>query len=120
MSRDSTWCRYDAAARRLTLSLHVQPNAQKSGFAGLHGGALKIKVSAPAVDNKANAVLIEFLSESLGVPKSTIAIRHGMTGRRKVVEIAGSEQLAKRLEALATTRLTNHDSRTTPTAASER
>jgi uncharacterized protein (TIGR00251 family) len=93
VGRDSIWCRYDAAARRLSLTLHIQPNARRSGIAGLHGDALKIRIAAPAVDNKANAALIEFLSESLGISKSAIVIRHGATGRRKVVELSGGPEL---------------------------
>ena len=100
MSRDSTWFRFDAAARRYSLSLHVQPGARKSGIAGLHGDALKVKIAAPAVDNKANAALVEFLSETFDVPKSSIAIRHGATGRRKVVEITSGPELVARLEKL--------------------
>ena len=91
------WQRYDAAARRLTLTLHVQPGARKSGIAGCHGDALKIRIAAPAVDNKANAALIGFLSEVLVIPKSAIAIRHGATGRRKVVEITGGPELVTKL-----------------------
>ena len=100
MSRESTWCRYDAAARRLTLTLHVQPGARRSAITGLHGDALKIRIAAPAVDNKANAALIEFLSELLDIPKSAIAIHRGATGRRKVVEITGGADLAKALDQL--------------------
>jgi uncharacterized protein (TIGR00251 family) len=98
---DLSWCRYDAAARRLTLTLHVQPGARQSEVVGLHGGALKVRIAAPAADNKANAALIEFLSETLGVQKSAIAIRHGATGRRKVVEISSGPALGTRLAALA-------------------
>jgi len=87
---------------------------------GLHGGALKVKIAAPAVDNKANAELIEFLSKTLEVSKSAIAIRRGGTSRRKVVEIAGGPELPARLEALVASRITTHESRITPTAASER
>jgi uncharacterized protein (TIGR00251 family) len=94
---ESTWCRYDAAARQLTLTLHVQPAARKSGIAGIHGDALKIRIAAPASDNKANGALVEFLGEILGVPKSAITIRRGATGRRKVVEIAGGPELAAKL-----------------------
>ena len=100
MGRDSTWCHYDAAARQLTITLHVQPNARRSAIAGLHGDALKIRIAAPAVDNKANAVLIEFLSESLGIPKSAIVISRGATSRRKVVEITGGPEIAARLSKL--------------------
>jgi len=93
----AAWHRYDPAARRLTLTLHVQPGARKSGIAGTHGDALKIRIAAPAVDNKANAALIEFLSETLDVPKSVVAIRHGATGRRKLVEILCGPDVVTRL-----------------------
>ena len=93
----AAWHRYDPAARRLTLTLHVQPGARKSGIAGPHGDALKIRIAAPAVDNKANAALIAFLSEALAVPKSAIALRRGTTSRRKVVEISGGPELVKAL-----------------------
>ncbi len=93
----SNWFRYDPVARRLTLTLHVQPNAKRSGIAGLHGDALKVRIAAPATDNKANAALIEFLGETLGVPKSSISIRRGATGRRKVVELSGGPELVSKL-----------------------
>lgn len=96
------WHRYDAATRQLTLTLHVQPGAKKSGIAGLHGDALKIRIAAPATENQANAALIGFLAEALGVPKSAVAIRQGATGRRKVVEIVGSQDIVKRIKALTT------------------
>ncbi len=114
MSRESTWISYNAAARRLSLCVHVQPNARRSEAVGLHGGALKVKIAAPAVDNKANAELINFLSESLGIPKSAIIIRRGATSRRKVVEITGGPELKAKVVALAASRITTHDSRITP------
>jgi uncharacterized protein (TIGR00251 family) len=100
VSRDSTWCQYDAAARRLSLTLHVQPNARLSEVTGFHGDALKVRIAAPAADNKANTELIEFLSKTLEVSKSAIAIRRGGTSRRKVVEIIGGPELARRLAKL--------------------
>lgn len=96
----SNWRRYDPARRCLILTLHVQPNARGNEVAGLHGDALKVRIAAPAVDNKANAALAEFLAERLGVPRSSITIRHGTTGRRKIVEIAGGPELAARLDTL--------------------
>jgi hypothetical protein len=100
VSRDSTWCRYDASARRLLLTLYAQPGARKSEIVGLHGNALKVRIAARAVDNKANAALIEFLSEMLGVPRSNISITRGATGRRKVVEVIGGPEMATRLESV--------------------
>jgi len=101
VSRDSTWFSYNAGGRRLTLNLHVQPGARRSEIVGLHGSALKIKIAAPAVDNKANAALTEFLSETLGIPKSAVAISRGTAGRRKVVEITGGPELVARLGNLS-------------------
>jgi uncharacterized protein len=93
MNPDPAWWRYDAAARRLSLTLHAQPGASKSKIVGTHGDALKVKIAAPPADNKANAALIEFLSEALGVPRSAITIRRGARGRRKVVEVSGGPEL---------------------------
>ena len=95
---DRTWLRYDAATGRLRLTLHAQPNAKASAIAGLHGDALKVKVAAPAADNRANEELIAFLARALGVPRSAVTLRHGATSRRKVVEIAGGPELVTQLE----------------------
>jgi len=87
MSAENAWCRFDPGAGRLTFNVHVQPNARVSEITGLHGDALKIRIAAPAADNKANAALIDFLHRFLKLPSSRISIRHGARGRRKVVEI---------------------------------
>jgi len=94
------WHRYDSGRRCLVLTLHVQPKARASGLAGPHGDALKVRIAAPAVDDKANTALIEFIAQRLGVRRSSVTIRHGATGRRKIVEVAGGPELAARLERL--------------------
>lgn len=96
----TSWHRYDPARKRLVLTLHLQPNARASAVAGVHGDALKVRIAAPAVDNKANAALADFLSELLDVPKSAITIRRGATGRRKAVEIAGGPELLAQVAKL--------------------
>jgi uncharacterized protein (TIGR00251 family) len=101
VGRDSIWFRHDAASRRCVLTLHVQPNARKSEIVGLHGGALKVRIAAPAAENRANAELVAFLAKALAVARSAIGIRHGATGRRKIVEVMGGADLAARLSALA-------------------
>lgn len=53
----------------------------------MYGDAVKIKIAAQAVDGKANAELIKFLSKTLGVQKNAIIIRTGETARDKLVEI---------------------------------
>ncbi len=111
----AAWHRYDAVTRRLTLTLHIQPGAKKNGIAGLHGDALKIRIAAPATDNKANIALIEFLAGTLGVPKSAVTIRQGATGRRKVVEITGGQEVSAKLEEIVG-RSTTHHPLPTPTS----
>jgi uncharacterized protein (TIGR00251 family) len=97
---DSTWCRYDAVARRALLALHVQPGARKNEVAGLHGEALKIRIAAPAAEDKANAELVQFLSKALAVPRSAIAIRRGAKSRHKLVEIAGGPEILTKLRSM--------------------
>lgn len=98
----TAWHRYDPGTGRVTLTLHVQPNATASAVAGLHGDALKIRIAAPAADNKANKALVDFLHRLLELRTSQISIRHGAHGRRKIVEIAGADAaLLARLNAVA-------------------
>jgi uncharacterized protein (TIGR00251 family) len=78
-------------ARRLadgwSLTIRVQPGARRSEVVGPHGDALRIRVAAPAVDGKANAELVRFLAEHLGVPARAVEITRGHTSRTKVVHI---------------------------------
>lgn len=85
----SEWFR-SAADGRITLTLHIQPGAKKTEFAGRHGDALKIRLSAPPVDGKANEALIKFVAETLKLPKSAVNLKSGQTSRRKVLEVSGS------------------------------
>ena len=73
----------------MTLELHVQPGARRSEFAGRHGERLKVRLAAPAVDNKANVALIEFLAEHYHVPRSSVRIAAGLKSRQKRVVIEG-------------------------------
>ncbi len=75
---------------RITLTLHIQPGAKKTEFAGLHGDALKIRLAAPPVDGKANEALIKFVAEALGLPKSAVNLKSGQTSRHKVLEVSGA------------------------------
>ena len=85
----SDWYRV-ASDGRITLTLHIQPGAKKTEFAGLHGDALKIRLAAPPVDGKANAALLAYLAQCFGVPQRQVTLKQGDTSRRKVVEISGS------------------------------
>ena len=77
------------------LTIHVQPNAARSSYAGLHGDALKIRIASPPVDGAANEALCRFLSEELGVPMGHVMIRSGHTARRKriFIKAIGSGQV---------------------------
>lgn len=86
----SEWFR-QAGDGRITLTLHIQPGAKKTEFAGLHGDALKIRLAAPPVDGKANEALLRFLAEVLDLPKSAVTLKSGQTSRRKVLEVTGSD-----------------------------
>lgn len=78
-----------AADGSVTLTLHIQPGAKKTEFAGLYGEALKIRLAAPPVDGKANAALIAFLAKACGVPKASVALVSGDTSRSKRVRVSG-------------------------------
>ena len=85
----SDWFRA-AGDGRITLTLHIQPGAKKTEFAGLHGDALKIRLAAPPVDGKANEALLRFLADHLGLPRSAVTLKSGQSARRKVVELTGA------------------------------
>jgi uncharacterized protein (TIGR00251 family) len=96
------WHRYQAGTARLTLQIHAQPNAKTTGAAGLHGNALKVRIAAPAVDDKANAILLAWLAAALQLPRNALKIRSGATSRRKVVEIQPADAaIAARAASLA-------------------
>src|SRR5207245_3959654 len=70
-------------------SLRVQPRASKDEIAGELGGALKVRLRAPAVEDRANEALVEFLSELLKRPRSAVRILRGVRSITKRVEIHG-------------------------------
>ena len=72
-----------------TLALRLQPAARKNAVTGLHADAVKIALTAPPVDGKANEALIDFLAETLHLPRARIAIVSGLTSRSKLLRITG-------------------------------
>lgn len=79
------------------LHLFIQPKASKNEIVGEHNGELKIKLTSPPVDGKANEGLIEFLSEIFKKPKRDITLVRGETNRHKTVDISdiGLEEAKK-------------------------
>jgi len=75
---------------RLVLSVHVQPGAKRNEVAGPHGDALKIRLTAPPVDGRANAALCNFIAQRLGIAGSAVAVTSGRTSRRKLLSVVGA------------------------------
>jgi len=71
------------------LTVYVQPKASQTRVAGIHDGALKISVTAPPVEGKANAALIKFLAKLFRIPKSAISIESGEQSRTKRFLLSG-------------------------------
>ena len=76
-------------ATGVRFGVRVQPRASKNEVAGVYGSALKIRLQAPPVDGAANAALVSFLADLLGVSRRLVRIISGESSRDKVVEIAG-------------------------------
>jgi uncharacterized protein len=74
----------------IALNLHCQPGAKATKVVGLHDGCLKISLQAPALENKANELLLAWLSKQLRVPQKQIQFLSGQNSRKKRVEIWGS------------------------------
>ncbi|HEY1423703.1 MAG TPA: DUF167 domain-containing protein [Candidatus Acidoferrum sp.] len=73
----------------VTFAVRVQPRASKNEISGVVEGALKIRLQAPAVEDRANEALCVFLAELLKRPKSAVRILSGEHSRTKLVEIFG-------------------------------
>lgn len=86
MERLPVWLKA-ADAQSTLLSIHAQPGASRSELAGTHGDALKIRIQARPVAGAANAALLAFLAKQLGLPKSSLELIAGDSGRAKRVRI---------------------------------
>jgi hypothetical protein len=85
-----------------SFAVRVQPRAKKSAITGAVGDALKIAITAPPIEGKANAACIDLLSTILKVPRSSITIAAGQTSRNKVVRVAGlsASEVSQRIALL--------------------
>jgi uncharacterized protein (TIGR00251 family) len=91
-----------ASTKPLLLKVRVSPSSSKNKLSGYLGEELKISLSAPPVDGKANSALIAFLSKALGLKKADLEIHSGQSSRSKVVKIEGlnKEEADKRLSEI--------------------
>jgi uncharacterized protein len=76
-------------ANDVTFGVKVHPRAKKNAITGEIGDSLKLSITAPPVDGKANDACIEFFSKLLRIPRSSITIASGQNSRNKVIRIAG-------------------------------
>ena len=72
-----------------SFAVRVHPRAKRNAITGELGDALKLSLTAPASDGRANQACIEFLANLLKVPRSSVTIASGQTSRRKVIRVAG-------------------------------
>jgi uncharacterized protein (TIGR00251 family) len=81
------------------LRVRLQPGTKHSEIVGFQGEVLRVRVTAPPHEGRANLALIELLADALDIPKSSITIVHGHTSRDKLLAIAGltMEQVRERL-----------------------
>jgi len=79
------------------LAVQVVPRSSRNEVVGIHGDALRIRLKAPPVEGAANAALIAFLADMLGVPQRQVEILSGHSSRRKNVLVVGlgKEQVAQ-------------------------
>jgi uncharacterized protein (TIGR00251 family) len=100
-------------AEGCVLSVRAQPGARKAGVLGEHNGALKVAVTAPPEDGRANKALVEALREALGVKRSQVELIGGQASRDKRFLIRGvpRKDLEKRVAALAAIWLVDGHSR---------
>lgn len=90
----TSWLRAQDAG--VAITVHVQPGASRCELAGEHGEALKVRISARAVEGSANAALREFIAECLGVARREVRILRGEKSRHKVLWAPIDPELARR------------------------
>ena len=84
-----------------TFAIKVHPRAKRNAISGELGDALKLSLTSPPVDGRANEACIEFFAKLLKVARSSVTIAAGETSRQKVIRVAGltAAEVAQRLRA---------------------
>ncbi|WP_318402882.1 DUF167 family protein YggU [Photobacterium leiognathi] len=84
----------------LIVRLYIQPKASRDQIVGLHDDEIKIAITAPPVDGKANAHLVKYLSKQFKVAKGLIHVEKGLQGRHKQVRIEAPKAIPNEIEIL--------------------
>jgi hypothetical protein len=82
------------SAKGISFAVKVHPRARKNAITGAVGDALKLALTAPPVEGKANQAVIEFFADLFQIPRSSVTIASGETSRNKVIRIAGVKKPA--------------------------
>ena len=87
-------------AKGVSFSVKVHPRARKNSITGELGDALKLSLTTPPIEGRANDACIEFFAKLLKVPRSSVTIASGQTSRNKVIRVAGvtAQQVRDRLQ----------------------
>ena len=83
------WAKYHPEEDVWTLRIQIQPGSKLNEITGEHAGRLKLKIAAPAVDNKANIALIQYLAGIGGVSAGKMEILRGEHARQKTLTVRG-------------------------------
>jgi len=86
---DMTCLREQTDTTSVSLSIHVQPKASRTRIAGLHGDAIKLCITSPPVDGKANAAVIQFIAKLFKIPRAAVTLASGEASRDKRLILAG-------------------------------
>ena len=92
------WFRWDGPD--LILSVYVQPGASRAGIVGLHGDALKVRVTAPPEGGRANQAVARLLACRLDVGHKRIAVQQGAASRHKLLRVTGAGRSGRLCELL--------------------
>lgn len=94
----ANWYRWEGAD--FVITVQVQPRARQNELVGIHGAALKIRLTAPPVAGKANAQLIKFLADLFVLPVNRINLISGATARKKILRIGTPAVIPAAIRAL--------------------
>jgi uncharacterized protein (TIGR00251 family) len=87
------WC--SVCEQGVRLSIQVAPNARKNEVVGPLDDSLKLRLQAQPVEGQANAALVRYLAELLQVPRSAVTVTHGLTAKRKLIEVRTQLSIAE-------------------------
>ncbi|MEN8262780.1 MAG: DUF167 domain-containing protein [Nitrospirota bacterium] len=83
----------DKANEYLIINVKVEPRSSRSGIVGPYGDAIKVKLTSPPVEGKANNELVEVLAKNLGIAKKNVEIISGKSSKNKIVKLFGIKSI---------------------------